>query len=214
MQTVTDPAEWSADLQTQLTKLSQQQQRAIVMVVMAESRGVPVNRLLKTPYSCGFCGAVVGHSRDGRDIRMAALSAHRETCERRGQPWHFAANLTTYYTKWRRSSDFEKCLNLARQEVLQSALSSAVWILQMGTPEAALELRRQVTGGEKDFDKRMAAVAILDRADLSTAGKAFEPMVDWLKSLQGLKQDDDLSNPAPAPDGPTSPALAEPGSEG
>lgn len=189
MQSEINPANWSADLQAQLAKLSQQQQRAIIMVVMAESRGEPVNRLLKTPYSCQWCGAVIGHSRDGRDIRKVALSAHQVICERRDRPWHFAANLTTYYTKWRRSSDFENCLKLARQEVLNGALSSAVWILQMGTPEAALELRRQVERGEKDFDKRSAAIAILDRADLSTAGKGLEPMVDWLKSLQGLKDD-------------------------
>lgn len=177
--------EWSADLQTQLDQLSPQQQRAIVLVVMAESRGEPVTRLLKTPYSCRWCGQVIGHATEGQAARKGALAGHEKECKlgpaqkAEARPWRFATSLVTWYTRWKvTDSLFEQCLNQARREVRDNALQRAAWILQMGAPEAAAELRRQVAEAQDDSDRRLSAVAILDRADVGTADKSASAPVD------------------------------------
>lgn len=186
--------EWSAGLQAQLDQLSPQQQRAILLVVMAESRGEPITRLLRTPYSCEWCGQVIGHSADGKAARKAALAEHGKVCERgpgslkeKARPWRFATSLVTFYTRWKiAGSLFESCLNQARREVRDSALSQAAWILQMGAPEAATELRRQATKGGTDKDKRLASEAILRRVNLQGDGGGDGAADD---SFDGLDDD-------------------------
>lgn len=187
--------EWSAGLQAQLDQLSPQQQRAILLVVMAESRGEPITRLLRTPYSCEWCGQVIGHSADGKAARKAALVEHGKVCERgpgslkdKARPWRFATSLVTFYTRWKiAGSLFESCLNQARREVRDSALSQAAWILQMGAPEAAKELRRQVTGLDaSNKDRRLASEAILRRVNLQGDGGGDGAADD---SFDGLDDD-------------------------
>ena len=105
-------------------------------------------------------------------------------CKRYGTNWRFAGNYTTYYRSWRHSKVFNEALTLAREEVTQEALSSAARILQLGTAEAAAELRRQVTEAESDKDRRLSSVAILDRADIKTAGKVGDGLSQWLQELR------------------------------
>ena len=53
---------------------------------------------------------------------------------------------------------------------------------------AARELRRQVHRAEKDTDRRLAAVAILDRAGVETAPKetrAHEGLVEYVDVTEG-----------------------------
>jgi hypothetical protein len=194
--------EWSTDLQAQLDQLSAGQRRAILLIVMAESKGEPITRLLKTPYSCRWCGRVIGHSADGKAARKEALTAHEAGCERQGRPWQFATSLVTFYTRWKAAdSSFVECLNLARREVRENALQRAAWILQMGAPEAAIELRRQVAEAKDESDRRLASVAILDRADVKTADKSSGTPVDMafkraLEYAYGSSNDDDNNPPA------------------
>lgn len=169
--------EWSATLQTQLEELSPQQQRAIVLILMTEARGEPLTRLLKTPYSCPWCGQVLGQAADGRAARKAALAEHEQECKlgpakkmEAARPWRFATSLVTFYTRWKLpGSAFEQCLNQARGEVRTKALGQAAWILQMGAPEAARELRRQISLASDESNRRLAAVAVLDRVNLEAA---------------------------------------------
>lgn len=166
--------EWSRNLQAQLEELSPQQQRAIVLILMAEVKGEPITRLLKTSYSCQWCGQVIGHAADGRAARKIALAEHERDCRlgpaqksESARPWRFAASLVTFYTRWKLpGSTFEQCLNQARREIRSNALQRATWILQLGAPEAALELKRQITLASDESNRRLAAVAVLDRVNL------------------------------------------------
>jgi len=164
----------SAALQDKLKNLSPRQRRAIVRIVQAEAAGIGLIRLLKTPYSCQWCGLRVGQSGDPRDQRKAALAEHETECEKSGTTWQFICRLTTYYRKWSKDSAFVDALDAARADVSSSAMRQAVLILQTGTPEAALELRRQVVDGEKDRDRRLASVALLDRAGLEPSAPASQ----------------------------------------
>ena len=187
---------WSDDLRDKMALLSTQQRNAIAAIVLAEAEGIALTRLLKTAYSCRWCGRPQGRAGWPSEARKAELATHEAECERgpelddkgevvvEGQKWRFIANYATFYVKWK-SSEFHNCLAHARQEVVDAALSEAAQLLQLGTPDAAEELRRQVREGEKDFDKRSAAIAILDRADLKTANKARDPMIEWLQDLRG-----------------------------
>lgn len=154
-----------------LTVLSGAQRKAIRMIVEAEATGLPLSHLLKTPYSCRWCGKVIGRSGMGRDERKALQERHEEQCERNGQPWKFAANLRTYYHKWQKDPLFVEALESARAEVVQEAITTAAAMLQLNTVTSVRELVRQVTDAEKDSDRRLSAVAILDRADVTTASK-------------------------------------------
>jgi len=154
-----------------LTALSGVQRKAIRMIVEAEVTGLPLSHLLKTPYSCQWCGKVIGRSGIDRDERKALQVQHEEQCERNGQPWKFAANLRTYYHKWQKDPRFVLALDSARSEVVHEAIATASAMLQLNTVTSVRELVRQVTEAEKDSDRRLSAVAILDRADVTTASK-------------------------------------------
>lgn len=151
--------------------LSAQQQRAILRILEAEVDGTPLTRLLRTPYSCRWCGQVCGRPGMKRDERKALLAAHEDECRRQGKPWHFIAAHKTYYAVWRANPAFLEALEQARHEVTQEAITTAAAMLQMNTISAVRELARQVTEAEKESDRRLSAVAILDRADVNTAAK-------------------------------------------
>lgn len=176
---------WSADLQEKMLLLSPAQRRAILLIVAGEVDGIPLTRLLKTPYSCPHCGLVAGRSGEAATHRKALLAGHTAICSEVGQQWKFAAIASTYYSKWKPDSHFAGCLSEARAEIVSAALDEAARILQIGTPEAARELRRQIEAGDKDFDKRSAAVALLDRADVGTAVKTDDSLSRWLTELRG-----------------------------
>ena len=191
-----DRPEWSQKLTDKMTMLSTKQRSAIARIVLAEAEGLPLSRMLKTAYSCQWCGQVQGRSTDKAKARKLLLAGHESWCERgpakglddessvRGTPWQFAANASTFYSNKKWGAYFRECLDAARQEVVAAALDEATKILHLGTPDAAAELRRQVRAGEKDFDRRSAAVAILDRADRTTANKARDQMAEWLADLR------------------------------
>ena len=181
----------SNDLQKQMTVLSPAQRRAILLIVIGEVNGIPLTRLLKTPYSCRCCGYVAGRSGESRETRKQALAEHEATsCEHPGQTWQFATNAATYYHRWKTSSDFTDCLSQAWTEVVCAALNEASRVLQIGTPEAARELRRQVEQGQKDSDKRSAATALLDRADFKVADQMNDTLRRWLAELRGENEED------------------------
>jgi len=159
----------SAELMATLRRLPPRRRRAVLRLVQAEMDGVPLSRLLKTAYSCRWCGWLAQAGATGA-ARKAALAAHEQTCERAGQPWPFVCNHSTYYSQWVKDEAFQAALAAAWAEVT----AQAVAILQASTPLAARELQRQVRQGEKDGDRRLAAVAILDRAGLETAAKATQ----------------------------------------
>jgi hypothetical protein len=144
---------------------------------------VALTRLLKTPYSCRWCGWVsqVGET---RATRKAQLAEHEAMCERQGKPWPFICNLTTYYNRWCKNEFFQHVLACVWNDMMVSAVSA----LQGSTLAAARELRRQVQQGEKDGDRRLAAVAILDRAGVETAAKATQAqqgMVAYVDVTEG-----------------------------
>lgn len=153
------------------TQLTAQQKRAILRIVQAEVDGVPLSRLLRTPYSCQWCGWIAGRAGQKKEERKQALANHEEACDRHGSPWQFIAAHNTYYVKWRENPAFQEALEDARDNVVQDALQSAATLLQINTTGAVRELVRQITEAEKDSDRRLSAVAILDRADVSTAHK-------------------------------------------
>jgi hypothetical protein len=159
----------SAELSATLRTLPARQRQAVLHIVQAEMGGVALTRLLKTAYSCRWCGwrEQAGAT---RAARKASLAAHEAGCERAGLPWAFVCHASTYYGRWARDEAFQQALAQAWGEVT----AQAVTILQASTSLAARELQRQVRQGEKDTDRRLAAVAILDRAGVETAAKATQ----------------------------------------
>lgn len=188
---------WSGELQEKMALLSAAQRRAIGMIVAAEAEGVSLSRLLKTSYSCKWCGRVIGRSTDRRDDRKQLLFEHQDNdCEAReaGRLWRFAAAYTTYYRHWRKSRVFCQCLELARNESMLGALEGATRQLKLSTLEAVATLRKLLSDAERDADKLKAAIAILDRADLSTAGKVgVGSSYDWRGEMLDLWQAGDLT---------------------
>ncbi len=175
--------------------LSPAQRRAILLIVVGEVDGISLTRLLKTPYSCPYCGLVCGRSGELAAQRKLELIYHtnKHSDEEKTRKWKFAAIASTYYGKWKPDTHFGGCLSEARAEVVATALDEAARILQIGTPEAARELRRQIEAGYKDFDKRSAAVALLDRADVGTAVKTDDSLSRWLIELRG--SDGEMAQP-------------------
>jgi hypothetical protein len=166
-------------------QLTAQQKKAIVRIVQAEVDGMPLTRLLRTPYSCRWCGWVAGRSGQKNPERKQMLRDHEGGCERNGQPWQFIAAQNTYYVKWTNNAAFQEALTQARSRVVQDALQSAATLLQINTAGAVHELARQITGAEKDSDRRLSAIAILDRADVSTAQKAQAGVQVYLPEVDG-----------------------------
>jgi hypothetical protein len=165
--------------------LTAQQQRAILRIVQAEVDGTPLSRLLRTPYSCRWCGQVAGRAGQAQPERKQLLADHESHCDRNGQPWQFIAAHNTYYVKWRENPTFQEELAAARANVVQDALLSAATLLQMNTTGAVRELVRQIGEAEKDSDRRLSAIAVLDRADVSTAHKAQAGVQVYLPEVDG-----------------------------
>jgi hypothetical protein len=188
---------WSDELEQKMSMLSPPQRRAIGMIVSAETDGVPLSRLIKTTYSCKWCGRQVGRSTDRREDRKQLLFEHQDNeCSAReaGRLWRFAASYTAYYQKWKKSRVFVECLDLARNETMVGALQAASRQLKLTTLEAVATLRGLLSGAVRDADKLKAAIAILDRADLSTAGKVgLGTAYDWRGEMMDLWQAGDLS---------------------
>jgi hypothetical protein len=86
---------------------------------------------------------------------------------------------TTYYRAkppgWHRQERFRNALDAARAVAwsfsMENAVEEAVQRLTVSAPDAARELQRQITKGDKDSDRRDAAKAVLDRVDVKTASK-------------------------------------------
>jgi hypothetical protein len=146
------------------------QRKAIETIIEAESNGVPLTRVLKTTYSCRWCGRVIGRPGDSRDRRKLLLLAHEQNCEFDTE-WTFATSVSTFYSKWMKLDHFADALDAARSMATTNIMRAAAVRLQAATLGAANELARQVTEADGDGNRRLAAVAILDRADVSTASK-------------------------------------------
>lgn len=209
-QGLTPPAPaWSPDLHADLQRLSAQKRRAVLTIIRDEANGVSLLRRLKTPYSCRYCGWWAQPALGNRDARKEALAEHTvSSCENAPRlevdendeaaivekpDWYFIANLSTYYSKWTKDELFTDCLKRARQEFTNHALSNAAQILKQATPVAAYELVRQINGAFKDGDRRLASVAILDRADLTTAPKTDDPYLELLRELRDEGDDEPLA---------------------
>lgn len=168
-------------------ELTRNQQRAIEMLIQADLDGLPITRLLKTAYSCPWCGQIIGRSGQPKAERKQQLAQHQAECERQGQKWPFVINAKTYYTKWMKDDLFTAALAEARKQVFDEAVNQAVRIMQAATVGAATELARQVGDDTvKDGDRRLAAIGILDRANLMTATKANVdlPRVDLVEIVR------------------------------
>jgi hypothetical protein len=180
--------EFSAGLQRDLLKLTPLQRRAVHRIVAAEAVGdPPLTRLLKTPYSCRYCGWLAGQSSHGRDARKAMLAQHEATCKRKPNRWRFICNYTTYYVRWRDDANFHRCLELARQEVSIDALAAVSRGLTFGAVEGVDELRRQVHHGERDLDKRDASKFLIT----ASGAKAPERSETMLKVDNVRQLDED-----------------------
>ena len=190
--------QWSDALQEKLALLQPAQRRAIVTIVTGELDGIPLSRLLKTVYSCRYCGKVIGRSthkgEDRKRLRILHEAEHLKAESGFDKPplWQFATSYTTYYRSWRKSPIFVQCLEAARVETALNALKTASRLLQLAAPESASELRRQVAEGERDIDRRMSAIAILDRADFGTASKSGtdEGLMQLLLDLRSVEDDE------------------------
>ncbi len=178
----------SADLQEKMKLLSSAQRRTIILIVGGKMAGVPLTRLLKTPYSCRCCGYVAGRSGESREVRKQTLADHEvKSCKRPGQKWQFAANASTYYRDWKPSKYFSDCLSQAETELFDAALNEALQMLQIAAPEAAREAWRVVKEGEIERNRLVAAFGILDRAALKTADKTNDKVERWLAALRGVE---------------------------
>ena len=162
------------ELREALSLLPRRQQRAVLRIVNEEMQGVPLTRLLKTPYSCQWCGWVAGHSGEQRDVRKAKLAQHEAGCELREVPWKFVCNLSTYYNRWSKEEAFRVALEAAQRDMTLQTMQAAVRALQAGTWDAVQEVRRQIGGAFKDADRLRAAFGLLDRAGVETAQKATQ----------------------------------------
>lgn len=168
--------------------LTRNQRKTIAMIIQAECAGVAVSRLFKTPYSCKFCGRIQGQPGEKRDRRKLRLLQHESECQQcHPSLWPFAVSHKTYYDKWRKSEEFMAALGEARSEMMGEVMAQAAGRLQNSTLAAANELARQVEHGEKDVDRRQAAIAVLDRADVSTASKGLDPLKEWLEALREVE---------------------------
>lgn len=160
-----------------MSGLPVQQRHGITRIVAAEADGIGVTRLLKTPYSCQWCGLVAGESGEARDARKAKLATHEESCRKNhAYPWRFIVSLSTYYRAggWLDNPLYTECLEQARRETLQQAYSDTLRTLQLTGPLAALELRRQVVGGSTESARLRASVAVLDRIELASSADSSE----------------------------------------
>ena len=163
--------QWSAELRQKIDGLTRIQQRAIERIVLAEAEGVPLSRLLRTAYSCRWCGQAVGRWSDSAGERAEILQRHERECTGGdGLEWQFVANASTFYGKWR-ESDFPAILAQARAEFGAEVLREAAALLQLGASLAVQQLMRIIEDGEDDTNRRLAAVAVLDRASALTARK-------------------------------------------
>lgn len=193
LQTI-DPPEWSDELLSKLSSLKVSQRRAILMIVTGEAAMIPLSRLLKTSYSCCWCGRSIGRSGESNSARKSKRQLHESQCASESNRfyWSFVASSTTYYNRWRREPLFVQTLDLARQELAGQALLNAAHILHLGSTAAARKLVEQITVGEKDIDQYRAAVAVLDRAAALTADKSSvegTEMKGWLKKMREEGED-------------------------
>lgn len=156
-----------------MTDLTSKQERAVVMIADLELRGEPITRYLKTPYSCPGCGYVAGQGGQPRDARKAALDKHLLACEDyRSDIRHpFICAFSTYYSKWSKDPAFVRAVEDQMEKIRADSIDHAVAMLQNATADAVQVLVRQLSSAANDRDRRLAAVAILDRADFSTASK-------------------------------------------
>jgi hypothetical protein len=171
---------WSEELLQDLEQLKVRQRRAIEQIVVAELYGVVLSRLLKSSNSCRWCGRRVCCSKE-------RLAEHEASCPRRGQPWPFLVDSSTFYSYWHKNPHFKACLNQARRELAAYTLDEATQILHVAAPFAAWELREQVIRAPRAVDRRQAAIAILDRRELNRepAEQAeLRQLTFWLEELR------------------------------
>lgn len=181
--------EWSPGLRSALERLTAQQRRAITLIIAGELRGVALTRFLHTPYSCPHCGLACGRAGQAGADRKAERARHIITCPQKSSDWQFAVGSAAYYRQGGWASDplWVDCLSQARAEAASGVLTEAAHILKGAAPEAALELRRQVSEGERDNDRRLASVAILNMASPETAEKVvIDPGSAISKALERI----------------------------
>ena len=154
-----------------LSALPARRRKGVLRIVAAEAAGEALTHLLKTPYSCQWCGLQLGQSGQRRDDRKALLAAHEAECGRRGRPWRWVCTQSTYYSRWCRDPGFREALDLARAEVQEQAIVAAVMGLRGGAGEAVTEVRRIIREGASEATRLRAAFGLLDRAGVETAQK-------------------------------------------
>ncbi len=175
----------SVELGARLAALPARQRKAVLRIVQAEGDCVALTRLLKTPYSCRWCGWVAGQSGMRRDVRKGLLERHEADCDLRGEPWRFVCSQSIYYRKWTHDAAFVGALEAARQELTAQAIASAVVGLQAGTSEAVGEVRRLIREGEAENTRLRAAFGLLDRAGMETAPKSSQVVEGYVDVTEG-----------------------------
>lgn len=160
----------SDELQAEFAHLTRRQQNAIVRIVDEEIAGTPLNRLLKTPYSCQWCGWV---SQIGtRDERKAALETHEAGCARNGTAWRFVCNFSTYYARWTKNTHYKRALELAQRDMTTQNIDAARRKIQAGAGKAVDRVIDLIDNAEKDDTKLRASFGLLDRAGLDSEAQA------------------------------------------
>lgn len=149
-----------------LGSLTPKQRQYIVRACEFEASGIAPYRLIKTRFSCQWCGREI---RNGSNSRKK-LQEHQLQCELKGQRWPFAISHNVFYNHWMKNIQFLDCLRQARSEQATTSIGEAKMLIGMLSPPAVKEIGRQIQEGDSDKRKLEAAKDVLDR----TLGKQPE----------------------------------------
>ena len=91
-----------------------------------------------------------------------------------------------------KNDDFKAALELARNNAIKLALQQAKHIIQISTVDAARELSHQISNSDKTSDRRAAAIAILDRSEISQVETDTSNEDDWFSAIDDYEQETDI----------------------
>jgi len=182
------------DLYAVLAKLNSKQRLAINKIVEIEQQNIPLSYYLKMRYNCLGCGQVIGNSTNKRHQRLLLLQKHKQKCQKFADGWEhpFICSRTIFYDKWMKNDDFKAALELARNNAIKLALQQAKHIIQISTVDAARELSHQISNSDKTSDRRAAAIAILDRSEISQVETDTSNEDDWFSAIDDYEQETDI----------------------
>jgi hypothetical protein len=181
LEEIEEEFEWSAELRAKMSKLRYRQREVIINLVLGERRdGLRRGRLLKSPWSCPWCGR---SCQNGRTFATHEAKCHYKRVGR----WKFVCAKATFYD-WIKEPLFAECLKQPSEEAENIVVKRSFRSLQYATTEAVEELRWQVKYGRSERNRQKAAIAILDRAGIGTALKDSGPPRQLQLWLDGLRR--------------------------